>query len=83
MNAATEIMKEAYRKNECSEHGNQTKFWFLECRTMYETGTQAQILLEMEQSRLHILGICGCFRKNTTGDGETIIDNIMKAWLSH
>ena len=46
-------------------------------RTMYETGKQAQVLKEMKNYKLHILGISECrwtgFGKNVTSSGETII----------
>ena len=50
-------------------------FWNV--RTMYETGKQAQVLREMKQNRLHILGVSESrwtdFGKKTTSNGETII----------
>ena len=50
-------------------------FWNV--RTMYETGKQAQVLREMKNNKLHILGISECrwtgFGKNTTSKGETIL----------
>ena len=50
-------------------------FWNV--RTMHETGKQAQVLREMKQNRLHILGVSESrwtdFGKKTTSKGETII----------
>ena len=44
---------------------------------MYEAGKQAQVLREMKENKLHILGISECrwtgFGKNLTNTGDTII----------
>ena len=86
MNAATEVMKEANNKMSVLSMKTKLNVGFWNVCTMYETGTQAQVLLEKKQSRLHIciLEICESLRKNTTGNGETIIfsgriDNITQA----
>lgn len=44
---------------------------------MYETGKQAQVLREMLENRMHVLGIIKCrwtyFRKSVTRTGEVIV----------
>lgn len=54
------IMKEANSKMSVLSTGSKLIFGFWNVRTMYETGKQAQVLLEMKQNRLHILGIGDC-----------------------
>ena len=54
MNAATEVMKEANSKMSVLSMKTKLNFGFWNVCTMYETGTQAQVLLEKKHSRLHI-----------------------------
>ena len=63
----TEIMNEANSKISVLSMGSSLNFGFWNVCTMYETGTQTQVLLEIKQSRLPILEICECFRKSATG----------------
>lgn len=49
-------------------------FWYV--RTMFETGKQAEVIREMRNNKLHLLGISECrsdFGNNTTNSGEAII----------
>lgn len=63
----TEIMNEANSKMSVLSMGSSLNFGFRNVCTMYETGTQTHVLLEIKQRRLPILEICECFRKSTTG----------------
>lgn len=43
---------------------------------MFETGKQAEVIREMRNNKLHLLGISECrsdFGNNTTNSGEAII----------
>lgn len=50
-------------------------FWNV--RNMYETGKQPQVLREIKENRLHVLGISECrwtdFEKSVTSTGEIIV----------
>ena len=79
MNDVSEIRLEANNKRSILNTRTKLRIGFWNVRTMYETGKQAQVLREMKENKLHILGISECrwtdFGKITTGTGtgETIV----------
>lgn len=77
MNATSESQLEAWRMKSILSTRTKLKIGFWNVRTMYETGKQAQLIREMRNNKLHLLGISECrwtdFGKNTTNSGETII----------
>lgn len=77
MNASSEIQQEASSMKSILNTRTKLRVGFWNVRTMYETGKQAQVLREMKENKLHILGVSECrwtdFGKNTTSTGETIV----------
>ncbi|XP_071136879.1 craniofacial development protein 2-like [Mytilus edulis] len=77
MNGTSESQQEASHTISILNARTKLKLGFWNVRTMYETGKQAQVVREMKENKLHILGISECrwtgFGKNLTNTGDTII----------
>ncbi|XP_063410454.1 craniofacial development protein 2-like [Mytilus trossulus] len=77
MNGTSESQQEASHMKSILNARTKLKLGFWNVRTMYEAGKQAQVLREMKENKLHILGISECrwtgFGKNLTNTGDTII----------
>ncbi|XP_062602942.1 craniofacial development protein 2-like [Saccostrea cucullata] len=77
MNAASESQQEAGRMKSILSTRTKLKIGFWNVRTMYEAGKQAQVVREMKNNKLHILGVSECrwtdFGKIMTNSGEVII----------
>ena len=77
MNGASESQEEASSRNGILNTRTKLKVGCWNVRTMYETGKQAQILNEMKNYKLHLLGISECrwtgCGKSIARSGETII----------
>ncbi|XP_063442397.1 uncharacterized protein LOC134722706 [Mytilus trossulus] len=77
MNGTSESQQEASHMKIILNARTKLKLGFWNVRTMYEAGKQAQVLREMKENKLHILGISECrwtgFGKNLTNTGDTII----------
>ena len=77
VNAVSESQQETNSRMSVLSVSTKLRAGFWNIHTMYETGKQAQVLREMKQNRLHILGVSESrwtdFGKKTTSKGETII----------
>lgn len=77
MNAISKSQLEAGCMKSILRTRTKLKIDFWNVRTMFETRKQAEVIREMMNNKLHLLGISECrwtdFGNNTTNSGEAII----------
>lgn len=77
MNAISESQLEAGCMKSILRTRTKLKIDFWYVRTMFERGKQAEVIREMRNNKLHLLGISECrwsdFGNSTTNSGEAII----------